>query len=252
MGFVVDSLPLCVPVTCSVRWNFLDHVVWNQQNINAILVKFSNFVWKSHACSASTVYNGFRSVCHTVGALYLESDLAILEVLHVSHAVGHSPFDCSLNGLIGWFCFRSAFHASRFGCVSNWWINFWTASLRVWSCSWMVEWVNHWILKSISPRQLSLYVPPPQVSLCLLEWSKDVLASELVLSWRPQCKFCSTTNLWGKVGDWYLLLYKSSPDFLITTFSMHTASKMLQKVIAFDRVWQNCNPFLWATLKLHQ
>ena len=30
---------------------------------------------------------------------------------------------------------------------------------------------NPWILKSISPRQLSLYAPPPQVSLCLLEWS---------------------------------------------------------------------------------
>ena len=35
-----------------------------------------------------------------------------------------------------------------------------------------------WILKSISPRQVSLYVPP-----CLSERSKDVFASELVVSW---------------------------------------------------------------------
>ena len=65
------------------------------------------------------------------------------------------------------------------------WVNFWTGSLRMWSCSWTAEWGNPSILKSISPRQVSLYVPPPQLSLCLLEWSNDVLVSELVVSWRP-------------------------------------------------------------------
>ena len=34
-------------------------------------------------------YNACRPVCHTVVALYLGSDLANLEVLHVSHAVDH-------------------------------------------------------------------------------------------------------------------------------------------------------------------
>ena len=40
-------------------------------------------------------------------------------------------------------------------------------------------------LKSVSGRQLSVCVPPPQSSLYLLEWSKDVRASELVVTWRP-------------------------------------------------------------------
>ena len=85
--------------------------------------------------------------------------------------------DCSLNGLNARFSFTSACDASLFGCVSNWWITFGTASLRMWSCFWTVERGNPWILKSISPRQLSLYVPPSQSSLCLPEWSKDLLAS---------------------------------------------------------------------------
>ena len=36
-----------------------------------------------------SVFNTFRPVCHTVGALYFGSDVANLEVLHVSHAVDH-------------------------------------------------------------------------------------------------------------------------------------------------------------------
>ena len=35
---VINSLPLCVSVTCTVRWAFLYHVVWNRQNIKAIFV----------------------------------------------------------------------------------------------------------------------------------------------------------------------------------------------------------------------
>ena len=126
---------------------------------------------------------------------------------------------------------------SLFGCVSNWWINFGTAFLRMWSCSSTAEWANPWILKSIFPWQLSLYVPPSQSLLCLLEWSKEVLASELVLSWRSQGKFGFSTVLCGTVGEWYVLLYNSTPDFLITTFSMHIAGKVLWRMIAFDRVW---------------
>ena len=38
-------------------------------------------------------------------------------------------FDCSQNGLNARFCFRSACYASLFGCVSNWWINFWDCFL---------------------------------------------------------------------------------------------------------------------------
>ena len=35
------------------------------------------------------MFNAFRPVCHAVRALYFGSDLANLEVLHVSHAVDH-------------------------------------------------------------------------------------------------------------------------------------------------------------------
>ena len=31
MGCVIDSLPLCVSVTCTVRWAFLYHVGWNRK-----------------------------------------------------------------------------------------------------------------------------------------------------------------------------------------------------------------------------
>ena len=150
-----------------------------------------------------------------------------------------NSFDCSLNGLNARFCFKSACIASLFGCVLNWWISFWTAFLRMWSCHWTAAWGNPWILKYISPRQLSLYVPPSQSSLWLLEWSKGVLASELVVSWRSICKFGFSAILCGPVGDWYVLLYNSSPDFLITTFSMHIAQvkccKGWSRLIAFDR-----------------
>ena len=37
-----------------------------------------------------------------------------------------------------------------------------------------------------------------------------------------------------------------------TTFSKQVASKVLKRVIALDRVWFYCNPFLWASFKLHQ
>ena len=55
-------------------------------------------------------------------------------------------------------------------------------------------------------RPLSLYIPPSQSSLCLLEWSKYVLALELVVSWRSTCKFGFNTVLCGAIGNWYVLL----------------------------------------------
>ena len=59
------------------------------------------------------IFNAFWPVSHTVGALYVGSDLAKLEVLHVSHAVDH--FLRLLAERI-----ERAMYASRFGCVSNW------------------------------------------------------------------------------------------------------------------------------------
>ena len=87
---MIDSLPLCVSVTCTVRWAFLYH--------KSIFVSFSSFVQRSQARSARAVCNAFRPVCHTVVALYYESGLANLEVLHVS-MLWIISFDCSLNGL---------------------------------------------------------------------------------------------------------------------------------------------------------
>ena len=77
-------------------------------------------------------------------ALYFWSDLAHFEVLHVAHA---------------------AVHVLRL-------LAEWVARVILLQ----VEWSNPWILKSISPLQVSLYFSPLQVSLCLLEWSVDVLA----------------------------------------------------------------------------
>ena len=67
----------------------LESTKHQSDNIVAVTVVFCNFVLRSQTCSASTVYNTFRPVCHTVVALYLGSDLANLEVLHVPHAVDH-------------------------------------------------------------------------------------------------------------------------------------------------------------------
>ena len=35
------------------------------------------------------MYNAFRPICHTIVTLYFGRDLAILTVLHVSHAAVH-------------------------------------------------------------------------------------------------------------------------------------------------------------------
>ena len=66
-----------------------DDVIGNRRNIAAVTIEFSNFVQRSQACSACGVYSTFPPVCHTVGALYVWSDLASLEVLHVSNVVDH-------------------------------------------------------------------------------------------------------------------------------------------------------------------
>ena len=205
---------------------------------------FEFFFWGSQARPASTVFNAFRPVRHTVAALYFGSDFANLEVLHVSHAVDHF-----LGLLAEWIervILLQVGLQRFFGCVSNWWINFWTASLRVWWWSWTVEWSNLWILKSVSPRQLSLYV---HRFLCAC-WNGRRMFSKLVVCWRPKCKFGFCTILCGTVGAWYVWLYTYSPNFLITTFTIHTAGKVLWRMIALDLFWFNCNPSLWATFKL--
>ena len=119
---------------------------------------------------------------------------------------GSCPFDFSLNGLNAWSFSKSAFDASRFGCVSNWWIMFLTASLRVSSCCWTVECGNPWFLKSMLPQRISPYSLPLRVSLCsLLRWSTDALASKLVCPAKMQIRL--QTILCGNSGDWYILLY---------------------------------------------
>ena len=52
----------------------------------------------------------------TIWASYVWSDLANLDVLHVSHAVDHS-FDCSLNGKNAPFCCGSSCGASLFRVI---------------------------------------------------------------------------------------------------------------------------------------
>ena len=44
---------------------------------------------------------------------------------------------------------------------------------------------------------------------------------------RRRLSFGVSTAFQGNLGDWYTLLYNSSPDFMYPTFSMHIASKVL-------------------------
>ena len=81
-------------------------------------------------------------MCHTVGALYVWSDIANLEVLHVSNAVDH--------------ILRLLLHTDKFPCTFH------------------------------RARQND---------------KKDVLASELVVSWRSQFKFGFSTVLCDAMGD---------------------------------------------------
>ena len=112
----------------------------------------------------------------------------------------------------------------------------------VWSSCRTVEWCSPWIWWSISPLQVSLH---------LLESTLDALSSMLVVSWRPSCKGFSTIFRCER-GDSQTLLYNYSPEFMTTTFSIHTAGKVRWRMIALDLVWKNVNPFFWATLKLAQ
>ena len=182
-GFV--TLFLCflgwdVSVTCTVRWTFLDHVVWNGQSIIAMLVQFLNFVWRSQACSASTVYNAFRPVCHTIVALYFGSDLANLEVLHVSHAGDHF-----LRLLAEWIervILLQGLATLLYSDASrNWWINLWTFSLRVWSCSWGSS-----LDPEVNFTASAVLVRYPATSFSVLARmvERGSLALELVVSWR--------------------------------------------------------------------
>ena len=59
---------------------------------------------------------------------------------------------------------------------------------------------------------------------------KDVLASELVVSWRSKCMFGLSAFLCGKTRDWYVLLYNSSTGHHL--FSAHRR----QSVPKDDRV----------------
>ena len=167
-------------MTCTVRWAFLHHVVWNRQNIKPIFVEISSFVCRTQASSASTLHNDFRQVCHPVVALYLGSDFAHLETLRASHAEDHI-----LRLLAEWIerviLLQVDLDASRTDEL--------TFGLLPCGCS-TVEWCSPWIL----------YFTATGLS----------------------------TILRGKIGDWNVLLNNPSPDFRITTFSMHTAESVVK------------------------
>ena len=100
------------------------------------------------------------------------------------------------------------------------------------SSFWTAECRRPWILKSMLPLRVSSNFAlrvSSDPSLRLLWWSSDALASKLVVSWRPWCKFGVSTVLRGNLGDWHTLLYKSSPVFMYTTFSTHIARQSVEK-----------------------
>ena len=82
--------------------------------------------------------------------------------LSTSRWAGRTRYCCgsSCSALFWWF--------------SNWWINFWTACLRMWQCSRKEHSLDSEVYFSAT---YFLYVPP-----CLSEWLKNFLASELVVS----------------------------------------------------------------------
>ena len=146
---MVDSLPLCVSVTCSVRWAFLDDVV-----------------------------------CHTVGALYFGNDLANLEVRLVSHAVVHF-----LRLLAEWIeraillevGLQRFFIRMRLELMNQLLDCFLADAILL---------LDSRMGQSLDPEDYftaTTFVvrSTTNIFLCLLEWSKDVLESKLVVSWRP-------------------------------------------------------------------
>ena len=62
--------------------------------------------------------------------------------------------------------------------------------------------------QSLDPEVNFTAFPVSLLPLCLLEWSKDVVASEVVVF-----KFGFSSILCGTVRDWYVLLY----TFLLTS-----------------------------------
>ena len=132
--------------------------------------------------------------------------------------------------------FKSSINESQFGWFSNCWISF----LRF-PCdkSLLSELLSEVYLEFCNQRYRDKFpcTEFPRTSRFVrFDWSEDVLASGLERSWRPWCKFgVSTTR--GNLGDWYTLKYKSSPVFMYTTFSIHIAGKVLNRAIAWDRVW---------------
>ena len=184
-------------------------------------------------------------ILSTIGALFPGRGFAKLEVFRVAH-VGDQFLRLFAYFLISSVLCKSCRKDSWLGWFSNCWINFLTVSLRFVSCCWTAEWGVPGIHKSTLPLRVS-----PQHLSDALWWSDDFLASWPGWSCRPLCEL-GFSVIRSTLGDRCTLRYSSSWVLMHTALSIQIEGSVLWRTIACDRVWQNCNPLLWASFKLHQ
>ena len=167
IGLIVDYL--------SFRGSLSNDIIGNRQNIVAVTAEFSNCVWRSWACSHVQYTIPFgQYVIQLVHCMFgVISQISKYSMLPMLYSTSR------------WTDWTRAFVVDLLVvllCSGDSRTDESISGLPVCGCDRVLGQLNQgnpWILKSISPRQVSLYVPP-----CLSERSEDFLSSEIVVSWR--------------------------------------------------------------------
>ena len=152
-------------------------------------------------------------------------------------------FDCSLNGLNALFRCRSSCNAFMFGWFSNWWISFWTACLRMWSC--LLDSRVEQCLDSEVHFTATSFPVRSTVLARMIEGRSRVAACSVLASIIQVRLQYNSLRCNRRLIHFTVQFFSRPPDH---HFSLHIAGKCVGKD---DRVWSNCNPLLWATLQLH-
>ena len=248
-GFGVPQHIACFVVHCLTQWLAMPRtaglvllycVSRNRQHVKSVFVEVSTLSRRLQAFSAFAVYDTNFPMHSAIRALSFRRRLAELEDFGIAHVSDQILwFFTEMVDLLS----KSFSNTFLFGWFPNCLINRLTVSLRFASTCSTVECGMPGIRKS---ARLMLHV-----SLCSCFFALDFLESVTGGSSRLCCGFGASVTR-GNLGDWFTLHYNCSPDFMHTTFSVHIAGSVLERVIACDRVGQNCNPFLGASFKLHQ
>ena len=156
-------------------------------------------------------------------------------------------FDSSLNVLIFSVLFKSCRKDSLFGWFSNCWLNFLTVSLRFVSSCWTVEWSYEWY--SIVKIAAAGSPVTSRYALVFRGFSCFLLKLILLSTFRVRA-FSITRGI-----PWRLVYFMVK---LLLSLYMHTAfSRQVARVLTTERLRvivldRKCNPFFWASFKLHQ